>query len=302
MIVRTSGDEEATFCGQTGEEKDILGGVRGMENLDSLKSCFHEVGEAGQPVWTRVGQDGDAFRIPDGRYGLMSGERAPLHIGWAVPGQETIEGLLQTAHHSLCEQSPGHVESSDRSPPSYPHNLRQGKGYPESVQTADYFFKALVPLSLEGEEGVAESCVIPADKITQDMSILAGLMYRELDAWDELDLEVGTRLECFGNAGHGVVVGEGDWVEAAGSRLGNDLSRRKGPVRVIGVEMEVCSDRDKGIHQMALAVSRSRKSIFAPFLGAIGMQAASHFTIGKTACGRQGKEAPIVAVTHPYGG
>jgi hypothetical protein len=57
------------------------------------------------------------------------------------------------------------------------------------------------------------------------MGILIKLVHREFDSRDDLDLELGARLESVGDSGNGVIVGEGDRIQMAGSRLGNDLSR-----------------------------------------------------------------------------
>ena len=67
------------------------------------------------------------------------------------------------------------------------------------------------------------------------------------------------------DARHGVVIGEGDWVQSAGSRLGNNFSWRKGPIRVVGVEMQICPDREGGIHPIAVAVSGMKQyTVFCP--------------------------------------
>jgi hypothetical protein len=57
------------------------------------------------------------------------------------------------------------------------------------------------------------------------MGILIKLVHREFDSRDDFDLELGARLESVGDSGNGVMVGEGDRIQMAGSRLGNDLSR-----------------------------------------------------------------------------
>jgi hypothetical protein len=196
-----------------------------MENLDALESYLNKLGEVRQSIWARMGQHRDALGIPDGCYGLTGGEHAPFHIGRPAPGQEPVEGLLETVYDPLREQSPGDVEPADRSLSGYTKDLRDGNGYPKVVQTTEHFFEPLCPLNLQGKEDFLEGWVFPVDKVAQDMGILIKLVHREFDSRDDLDLELGARLECVRDSGNGVMVGEGDRIQMAGSRLGNDLSR-----------------------------------------------------------------------------
>lgn len=188
VTVRPPGNKQAVFCGETGQGEDLLGGVGRMENLDPLKSCFHQVGETGQPLCTRVGQDRDAFYTPNRPYGLASGERDRLHISWAPPGQEAVEGLLQAADRPLGEQGAGDMKSSDRSLPGYPHHIRHGKRYPTLLQPADDFLEPLVPSSLQGQKARSKCRIVPAETIPEDMDVLAELMHRQLDARDDVHL------------------------------------------------------------------------------------------------------------------
>ncbi len=284
MTVRTPGDKQAAFCGNAGEDNDILGRVGRMEHLDPLKSCFNEFGEVRQPVLARMGKDCDARRVADGRDGLIGGETDPLHIGRPPLSQEMGEGVLQSIHDSVREQSPGHVEPSYRALPGDLKDVSQGQRDPQSVQPTEDFFESLVPFGLQRKNRFLKRRVFPVDKVAQDVGLSVGFKHREFNAWDDLDLQLAARLECLGYSGDGVMIGEGNRVHLAGSRLGNDLSRGKAPIRVGGVKVKVRSKRGKRTHLIASAVSESKK------------RKTDVNTIGKIVCNRQGQGGREISV------
>jgi hypothetical protein len=188
VAVRPPGDEQAVPL----SELEVVGGCRrvmlGVEALDPVETGLDEGREE------RVGmadagmrEDGDSPRLVEEGDGVFGGDLRFGGPGWAIPFEESFEGLVDTRAHASLHEGASDVGPAWRAAVSQSDDVVDLEGDFQVVEATNHLVDAVLSRGLKAGQSLLQRGVIRVKAVAQEVQFSAGKLGGEFGAHDELD-------------------------------------------------------------------------------------------------------------------
>ncbi len=219
---------------------DVAGAMFGVEDFDAVEGFlenFHEgvadFADAG------VGDEGEASGGVDGFNGFVAAHGFLGDVGFFSGFDVAIEGALDGGGFFECDDFLGDVHAADDAVAAFFFEGFYADGDVEFVKFVDDFFGAEGASVGEGLKSGGEGFAVGVNAESEDMDFHFAPARGDFDAGHEFESGlVGGGLGA-GDAGEGVVVGDGDGAEPVFDCTCHDDFGIIGAVGEGGVEVEV---------------------------------------------------------------
>jgi hypothetical protein len=162
-----------------------------------------------------------------------------FHEGGAAPTEEAVERVAQVDCPPVPNDRSGHVRPSHCAARRLLKHILEREPHTQSLQVLDHFLRPPHPVGPAPLEEDFEGARVRRQEEPQHVHLAPGRCGRELTSADDSNAVALACGQSLGNAGQGIVIGEGDGPETGRDRPPHDCFRRKAPVRGGRMNMQV---------------------------------------------------------------
>src|SRR5438094_994961 len=123
------------------EARDILAGMAGMTDLDTVESKRDEPLDAaacaGRP---RVSEHGETSRLVDHRDGVADRQAILRHERRATVTEISVERIAEVRRPAVIDERPRNVRPPDRAASRFPKHVLEGDANTQLIQSSDNAF------------------------------------------------------------------------------------------------------------------------------------------------------------------
>ncbi len=185
-----------------------------------------------------MGERGRAARAGDQAHRLLGGQRAVGDVAGPAVGEEAVEGVLAVARVPRGDEGVGQVRAADGPGRAGGHVVEVDRGAGRR-QPRDHGPGPRLARRPQGGEPSGERLGRGVAEVAEQVQRPRRRLRRELDARDHPHALAPAGVEGRGDPAQGVVVGDGEDVDARGGRERDEGPGLERPVRGDGVEVEV---------------------------------------------------------------